>query len=135
MCCVVLDPCPLRDDTRTSYLLHGVESAWESTGKKRPPTLSANHSAESSSRAERDARSPQNMAVEKGAELKGAECMIDIPHKGDNVSLSTLFLVHLFNILFFPLLFICLLKKLLFRRHGVEEKLCLELSVNVLGFL
>ncbi|XP_058230967.1 activating signal cointegrator 1 complex subunit 2 [Hemibagrus wyckioides] len=75
---------PHLDDTRTSYLLHGVESAWESTGKKSPPTLSANHSAESSSRADRDTCSSQNMVDEKGAELKGAECMIDVPHKGDN---------------------------------------------------
>ncbi|XP_053084943.1 activating signal cointegrator 1 complex subunit 2 [Pangasianodon hypophthalmus] len=75
---------PHLDDTRTSYLLHGVDSAWESVGKKRPHTLSANHSAESSSKAGWDTQSSQNMADEKGAELKGAECMIDIAQKGDN---------------------------------------------------
>uniref|UniRef100_A0A671Q196 CUE domain-containing protein n=1 Tax=Sinocyclocheilus anshuiensis TaxID=1608454 RepID=A0A671Q196_9TELE len=34
-----------RDDTRTSYLLQGVESAWECVGKKRSFPSSANHSA------------------------------------------------------------------------------------------
>ncbi|GAA6093809.1 activating signal cointegrator 1 complex subunit 2, partial [Tachysurus ichikawai] len=81
---------PHLDDTRTSYLLHAIESAWESTGKKRPHTLSANHNAESSSKADWDTRSFPNMAEEKGAGLKGAECMIDIPHKGDNGAVCSL---------------------------------------------
>uniref|UniRef100_A0A8C1CN09 Activating signal cointegrator 1 complex subunit 2 n=2 Tax=Cyprinus carpio TaxID=7962 RepID=A0A8C1CN09_CYPCA len=34
-----------QDDTRTSYLLQGVESAWECVGKKRSFPSSANHSA------------------------------------------------------------------------------------------
>ncbi|KAK2845311.1 hypothetical protein Q7C36_010165 [Tachysurus vachellii] len=81
---------PHLDDTRTSYLLHAVESAWETTGKKRPHTLSANHNAEPSSKADWDTRSFPNMAEEKGAELKGAECMIDVPHKGDNGAVCSL---------------------------------------------
>ncbi|TUM79444.1 Activating signal cointegrator 1 complex subunit 2 [Bagarius yarrelli] len=75
---------PHLDDTRTSYLLHGVESAWESAGKKRPHTLSANHSAETSSRADGDIRSSQSTLDEKGAGLSGEECINNIPDKGTN---------------------------------------------------
>ncbi|XP_060763553.1 activating signal cointegrator 1 complex subunit 2 [Neoarius graeffei] len=74
---------PHLDDTRTLYLLHGVESSWESVGKKRPHTLSANHSTESS-KAGCHSQSSQNVADGEGVELKGATCMIDIPQKGDN---------------------------------------------------
>ncbi|KAF7687153.1 activating signal cointegrator 1 complex subunit 2 [Silurus meridionalis] len=75
---------PHLDDTRTSYLLHGVESAWENIGKKRPHTLSANHNAESSSNACWDTQSAQHKTEELGVELQGAGSMIDIPTRDNN---------------------------------------------------
>lgn len=72
--------------------MQGVESAWESVGKKRSfpsAILSASHSAGAKSKASRDSAASQ----EEGAgvlgvreELRGAEAITDTPRKGDNVS-------------------------------------------------
>ncbi|XP_051550111.1 activating signal cointegrator 1 complex subunit 2 [Myxocyprinus asiaticus] len=86
---------PHLDDTRTSYLLQGVESAWESVGKKRsfPSAISsANHSAGVKSKSGREKGASQK--IEAGAmgvreELGGAEAMPDIPRKGDNGAVCT----------------------------------------------
>lgn len=82
----------IRDETRTSYLLQGVESAWESVGKKRsfPSAFSsANHSTGARSKSGRDT----DASMKEGAgfagvreKLRGAEAMTDTPSKGDNVS-------------------------------------------------
>lgn len=81
----------LRDETRTAYLLQGVESAWESVGKKRsfPSAFSsANHSAGARSKSGRDT----SASMEEGAgiagvreEMRGAEARTETPPKGDNV--------------------------------------------------
>ncbi|XP_051981085.1 activating signal cointegrator 1 complex subunit 2-like [Xyrauchen texanus] len=86
---------PHLDDTRTSYLLQGVESAWESVGKKRsfPSAISSdNHSAGVKTKSVRDKGASQK--IEAGAmgvseELIGAEAMPDIPRKGDNGAVCT----------------------------------------------
>uniref|UniRef100_A0A3B4V320 Activating signal cointegrator 1 complex subunit 2 n=1 Tax=Seriola dumerili TaxID=41447 RepID=A0A3B4V320_SERDU len=68
---------PVIDETRTSYLLQGVESAWDSVGRRRtqsqiqpkaPSLLSAN----------------QGAVGWAGERLKGAEAMLDVPGKGNN---------------------------------------------------
>ncbi|XP_062873981.1 activating signal cointegrator 1 complex subunit 2 [Trichomycterus rosablanca] len=71
---------PHLDETRTSYLLHAVESAWESTGKKRPSHLSANHSEAFAAFSDPS----RTHADEKREEPAGAECTIDFPQKGAN---------------------------------------------------
>ncbi|XP_072520566.1 activating signal cointegrator 1 complex subunit 2 isoform X2 [Salminus brasiliensis] len=85
---------PHLDDTRTSYLLQAVESAWDSTGKKRPATASAaNQSSESGSKAGWDTAPAQMEAAGGGApmgeERRGAEAMMDIPRKGANGAVCT----------------------------------------------
>ncbi|KAI4892431.1 hypothetical protein NFI96_024113, partial [Prochilodus magdalenae] len=83
---------PHLDDTRTSYLLQAVESAWDSTGKKRPlMSSSANQSGDS--KAYPDTR-PALMEAAGGEatigeELRGAEAMMDIPRKGANGAVCT----------------------------------------------
>ncbi|XP_057180698.1 activating signal cointegrator 1 complex subunit 2 [Triplophysa rosa] len=86
---------PHLDETRTSYLLQGVESAWESVGKKRsfPSAFSsASHSAGARSKSGRDT----STSMEEGGgiagvreELRGAEAMTETPHKGDNGAACT----------------------------------------------
>lgn len=86
---------PHLDETRTSYLLQGVESAWESVGKKRsfPSAFSsANHSTGARSKSGRDTSTSKEeeagiMGVRE--ELRGAEAMIETPHKGDNGAVCT----------------------------------------------
>ncbi|KAK1792176.1 hypothetical protein P4O66_012066 [Electrophorus voltai] len=87
---------PHLDETRTSYLLQGLESAWTSLGKKRSqPSVSssANHGGETMSKACWDTAQDQTEAaggeVELGAELQGAKAMTDIPHKGGNGAVCT----------------------------------------------
>uniref|UniRef100_A0A8C2Q8Q0 Activating signal cointegrator 1 complex subunit 2 n=1 Tax=Cyprinus carpio TaxID=7962 RepID=A0A8C2Q8Q0_CYPCA len=84
---------PHLDDTRTSYLLQGVESSWESVGKKRSFPSSANHSTGAKSKTGRDLAVSQKEGagvLEDREELRGAEAMTDIPHKGDNGAVCTL---------------------------------------------
>ena len=93
-CVILLNLLSLRDDTRTSYLLQAVESAWDSIGKKRPVTASsANQSGDTVSKAYPDTRPALMEAAGGGAmigeELRGAEAMMDIPRKGANVSSLT----------------------------------------------
>uniref|UniRef100_A0A8C1AT76 Activating signal cointegrator 1 complex subunit 2 n=1 Tax=Cyprinus carpio carpio TaxID=630221 RepID=A0A8C1AT76_CYPCA len=84
---------PHLDDTRTSYLLQGVESSWESVGKKRSFPSSANHSAGAKSKTGRDLAVSQKEGagvLEDREELRGVEAITDIPHKGDNGAVCTL---------------------------------------------
>lgn len=86
---------PHLDETRTSYLLQGVESAWESVGKKRsfPSAISSsNHRAGAKSKTGRDlAASPTEGAGVSGVreELRGAEAVSYTPRKGDNGAVCT----------------------------------------------
>ncbi|KAK1893288.1 Activating signal cointegrator 1 complex subunit 2 [Dissostichus eleginoides] len=68
---------PVIDETRTSYLLQGVQSAWDSVGHRRPHSHSQYQGAAGGAA---EAREP-----ERGGEgLRGAEAMVDAPRKGDN---------------------------------------------------
>uniref|UniRef100_A0A673HUU6 Activating signal cointegrator 1 complex subunit 2-like n=1 Tax=Sinocyclocheilus rhinocerous TaxID=307959 RepID=A0A673HUU6_9TELE len=67
---------PHLDDTRTSYLLQGVESSWECVGKKRSFPSSANHSTGAKSKTGRDLAVSQKEGagvLEDREELRGAE--------------------------------------------------------------
>lgn len=83
----------IRDETRTSYLLQGVESAWDSVGRRKPQSQTQHHFP----------IAPANQGVAYGAaslsgfklheeqepreeSLRGAEALVDVPQKGNNVS-------------------------------------------------
>lgn len=98
---------PLIDDTRTSYLLQGVESAWESVGRRKPQSH-VQHKVPSATAAYQGAAggagaagaSSSGFELHKGQEpggetggrreggegesLRGAEAMLDVPRKGNN---------------------------------------------------
>lgn len=98
---------PLIDDTRTSYLLQGVESAWESVGRRKPQS-NVQHKVPSATAAYQGAAggagaagaSSSGFELHKGQEpggeaggrreggegesLRGAEAMLDVPRKGNN---------------------------------------------------
>ncbi|KAF3851489.1 hypothetical protein F7725_013261 [Dissostichus mawsoni] len=77
-----LQPILEGDETRTSYLLQGVQSAWDSVGRRRPHSHSQYQGAAGGAA---EAREP-----ERGGEgLRGAEAMVDAPRKGNNESLLT----------------------------------------------
>lgn len=90
------------DETRVSYLLQGVESAWDSIGRRNPHTRSKNppvsahrhepDGAAASSSASRSAEvgGQKGGGLDGGDELRGAEAMVDVPQAGDNVSSATL---------------------------------------------
>uniref|UniRef100_A0A4W6FJV1 Activating signal cointegrator 1 complex subunit 2 n=1 Tax=Lates calcarifer TaxID=8187 RepID=A0A4W6FJV1_LATCA len=87
---------PVIDETRTSYLLQGVESAWDSVGRRKPQSqmrpkasslLSANQGAAGEAAAASSSASvkPQKVREPGGGEsLRGAEAMLDVPRKGNN---------------------------------------------------
>ncbi|CAB1320203.1 unnamed protein product [Coregonus sp. 'balchen'] len=97
---------PLLDETRTSYLLQGVEDAWDSVGRRRTQSRpQQTHSsagltgqgAEGGAGAwggagagawggEMGIREPG----EGGETPRGAEAMLDTPHKGDNGAACTI---------------------------------------------
>lgn len=82
--------CPsISDETRTSYLLQGVQSAWDSVGQRKPQNQ-VEHKSPSSAEAEEGASSSsfklQEDQVHRELEVIGAEALVCVPHKGNNVS-------------------------------------------------
>ncbi|KAG7220482.1 hypothetical protein INR49_018201 [Caranx melampygus] len=87
---------PVIDETRTSYLLQGVASAWDSVGRRKPqnqiqaPKGPASFSASQGAVGGAGTSSsttfkPQEVQTPAGGEgMKGAEAMVDIPRKGNN---------------------------------------------------
>ncbi|XP_015247448.1 PREDICTED: activating signal cointegrator 1 complex subunit 2 [Cyprinodon variegatus] len=85
---------PVIDETRTSYLLQGVESAWDSMGRQRPlghiqsegvSLMSANQGAAGGTAASSDSfRAPELQESREGQKLRGAEAMMNVPQKGNN---------------------------------------------------
>lgn len=90
----------LSDETRMSYLLQGVESAWDSVGRRKPQSqtrtsqaqasasLSANREPAAGAAASSLASSkPQEVREPaEGESTRGAEAMLDVPQRGNNVS-------------------------------------------------
>lgn len=87
------------DETRTSYLLQGVESAWDSAGRRKPPSqiqlrgsssFLANQGAVGGASAASSSACfiPEEVRQpgEGGESPRGAEAMLDVPRKGNNVS-------------------------------------------------
>ncbi|XP_058492401.1 activating signal cointegrator 1 complex subunit 2 [Solea solea] len=85
---------PVIDETRTSYLLQGVESVWDSMGRQRSQNqtrpkasslLSTNQGAVGGATAAFvDDFRPQDDQEPGGERVKGAEAMLDVPQKGNN---------------------------------------------------
>uniref|UniRef100_UPI003AAFBC27 activating signal cointegrator 1 complex subunit 2 isoform X1 n=1 Tax=Centroberyx gerrardi TaxID=166262 RepID=UPI003AAFBC27 len=79
---------PVIDETRTSYLLQGIESAWDSMGRQRPrsqiqpktPSAGPGSLGATGGGEPRGVREPG----EGGESLRGAEAMLDTPRKGNN---------------------------------------------------
>ncbi|XP_035514403.1 activating signal cointegrator 1 complex subunit 2 [Morone saxatilis] len=82
---------PVIDETRTSYLLQGVESAWDSVGRQKPQVQHKVPSAYQGSGAAaasagfklQEARGPGG-GGEGEESLRGAEAMLDVPRIGNN---------------------------------------------------
>lgn len=82
---------PVIDETRMSYLLQGVASAWDSVGRRKPhnqnqaskvPSLfSANQGAVGGAGAASSSASFKPQEVQTAA---GAEAMVDVPRRGNN---------------------------------------------------
>lgn len=75
---------PVIDETRTSYLLQGVESAWDSTGRLRPQGRIQSEGASSLWANQGAAAAHSDADESRGEALQGAEAMMDAPQKGDN---------------------------------------------------
>lgn len=81
---------PVIDETRTSYLLQGVESAWDSVGRRRPHSqvhqemMAAHQGAAAASSS--SGFKPQEVREAEGGRQspRGAEAMLDVPQKGNN---------------------------------------------------
>uniref|UniRef100_A0A8C7CSG8 Activating signal cointegrator 1 complex subunit 2 n=1 Tax=Oncorhynchus kisutch TaxID=8019 RepID=A0A8C7CSG8_ONCKI len=89
---------PLLDETRTSYLLQGVEDAWDSIGRRRTQDRpQQTHSSAGLSGQEVEVGAGAwggEMGIrepgEGGETPRGAESMWDTPHKGDNGAACTI---------------------------------------------
>ncbi|KAM3868031.1 activating signal cointegrator 1 complex subunit 2 [Diretmus argenteus] len=87
---------PVIDETRMSYLLQGVESAWDSVGRRRPqsqiqpkapPVVPAAQGAvDGGAAAASWGEKPLGIREpgEGGESLRGAEAMLDMPRQGNN---------------------------------------------------
>ncbi|XP_061528696.1 activating signal cointegrator 1 complex subunit 2 [Phycodurus eques] len=78
---------PVIDETRTSYLLHGVHSAWDSMGRCKPqPTVSSSQLANQEIMYGASISIGQDVREAEGVREspKGAEAMLDAPRKGSN---------------------------------------------------
>ncbi|XP_064209506.1 activating signal cointegrator 1 complex subunit 2 [Anguilla rostrata] len=78
---------PHLDETRTSYLLQGVESAWEGVGRKRlrpAPIAAAPQEVERGGEEWAETGEDRTNGVEGGAEAP-----VDAPRKGDNGAVCT----------------------------------------------
>ncbi|XP_008415941.1 activating signal cointegrator 1 complex subunit 2 [Poecilia reticulata] len=77
---------PVIDETRTLYLLEGVESAWDATGRRRPQTEGASSSPANHGAAAAcsDGFGSPEVKESRGERLEGAEAKMAAPQKGDN---------------------------------------------------
>lgn len=83
------------DETRVSYLLEGVESAWDSIGRRNPqaqrkvPSVSAyrhqpDGAAAASASASADVQGQKERGFDGGDDLRGAEAMVAMAQAGNN---------------------------------------------------
>ncbi|XP_075960954.1 activating signal cointegrator 1 complex subunit 2 [Anarhichas minor] len=77
---------PLIDETRMSYLLQGVASAWDSVGRRRPHSQTRHQGAAGGAAASTSSgfKVQEEREPEGGESLRGAEAMLYVPQKGNN---------------------------------------------------
>lgn len=85
----------MSDETRTSYLLQGVQSAWDSIGRRKPQNQVGHKShssvanqggADFAAAASSSSFNLSKDQVPREEEVLGAEALVYVPHKGNNVS-------------------------------------------------
>ncbi|KAL6114878.1 ascc2 [Pungitius sinensis] len=72
---------PVMDETRTSYLLQGVQSAWDSVGRR-----SRHRGAAARAEGAASSSSSSGFELQEAGPPQGAEATSDVPGKGNNVS-------------------------------------------------
>ncbi|XP_061586679.1 activating signal cointegrator 1 complex subunit 2 [Cololabis saira] len=80
---------PAIDETRTSYLLQGVEGAWDSVGRQKPQGRAHNQQASSAhlgaaGGAAAGGFEPQEVSESAGGSVRGAEALLEVPRRGNN---------------------------------------------------
>ncbi|KAM8864974.1 activating signal cointegrator 1 complex subunit 2 isoform 2-T5 [Synchiropus picturatus] len=104
--CLLQQALPDIDETRTSYLIQGVESARDSSGRPKTRTtassgLTSSQKAEGGAVGGAPAASSHELrdpAEERGSP-SGAGAMIDVPQRGDNGAVCSLSVVELESLL------------------------------------
>ncbi|XP_056447822.1 activating signal cointegrator 1 complex subunit 2-like [Gadus chalcogrammus] len=84
---------PLIDETRTSYLLQGVQSAWDSVGRRRPRGHTQTHGRPAAQGGAAGGRASPLGLRESGEGWetpRGAEASQYMPHKGNNGAAGSL---------------------------------------------
>lgn len=88
--CIIISS--ISDETRTSYLLQGVQSAWDSVGRRKPQNhvghehVANQGGADFAAAAASTSFNPHNDQVSRGEEVMGAEALVCVPQRGNNVS-------------------------------------------------
>ncbi|XP_070760584.1 activating signal cointegrator 1 complex subunit 2 [Enoplosus armatus] len=87
---------PVIDETRTSYLLQGVESAWDSVGRRKPqsqiqhkvpsvmPAYQGAAGGAAAAASSAGFKHQEDREPEGEESPRGAEAMLDVPRKGNN---------------------------------------------------
>lgn len=92
---------PVIDETRTSYLLEGVRSAWDSVGRRKPqsqiqnkvpsamPAYQGAAGGAAAAASSGDFKLKEGREPERAEDLMGAKAMLDVPRKGNNGAVCT----------------------------------------------
>ncbi|XP_070690557.1 activating signal cointegrator 1 complex subunit 2 [Pempheris klunzingeri] len=80
---------PVIDETRTSYLLQGVQSAWDSVGRQRPQSHVQHRAPPATAACQGGAGAAASAGsnLQEDHEPGGAEATMDVPRRGNNGAL------------------------------------------------
>eukprot|EP00066_Takifugu_rubripes_P008721 XP_003975114.1 PREDICTED: activating signal cointegrator 1 complex subunit 2 [Takifugu rubripes] len=82
---------PVIDETRTSYLLQGVQSAWDSAGRRKPQNhVGHEHVANQGGADFASAAASSSFKVAGEEEVMGAEALVCVPQRGNNGTVCSL---------------------------------------------
>uniref|UniRef100_A0A674N7A2 Activating signal cointegrator 1 complex subunit 2 n=1 Tax=Takifugu rubripes TaxID=31033 RepID=A0A674N7A2_TAKRU len=82
---------PVIDETRTSYLLQGVQSAWDSAGRRKPQShVGHEHVANQGGADFASAAASSSFKVAGEEEVMGAEALVCVPQRGNNGTVCSL---------------------------------------------
>ncbi|XP_068613311.1 activating signal cointegrator 1 complex subunit 2-like [Brachionichthys hirsutus] len=74
---------PVIDETRTSYLLQGVASAWDGVGRRKPQNH-IQHKVGAAAAFTAGVKVQEEQETEGGDDLRGAAAILDLPQKENN---------------------------------------------------